>query len=85
MFRFQSIHGDTPISDAEFEFFSSLLGPFVTPKVVDYLGLAYSLARETLEIRFALDGGQEIRLPIHRLAFDELLDFAAAHSKKLRD
>ena len=58
------------------------LGPFVTPKVVDYLGLAYPLARETLEIRFVLEDGQEIRLPIHRFVFDELLDFAAAHSKK---
>ena len=33
-------------------------GPFVIPLALDFLGLVFPLARETLEIRFAVEGGQ---------------------------
>lgn len=39
-------------------------GPFETPAIVDFLGLAYPLSGTSVQIRFALEGGSELHLPI---------------------
>jgi hypothetical protein len=39
-------------------------GPFETPAIVDLLGLAYPLSGTSVQVRFALEGGSELHLPI---------------------
>jgi hypothetical protein len=39
-------------------------GTFETPAIVDFLGLAYPLSGTSVQIRFALEGGSELHLPI---------------------
>jgi hypothetical protein len=57
-------------------------GPFETPAIVDYLGLAYPLSGTKVQVRFALEGGMEIHLPIHSMALTKLTEqFAASHVK----
>ena len=58
-------------------------GPFETPKIVDYLGMAYPLSGTSVQLRFVLEGGSELHLPIKSVALDNLIEqLAAAHAKK---
>ena len=49
-------------------------GPFETPAIVDYLGLAYPMSGTLAQVRFALEGGGELRLPIKSDALDKLIE-----------
>jgi hypothetical protein len=53
-------------------------GPFESPVVVDYLGLAYPLSGTSLQLRFAFEDGTELHLPIVGKAFDKLATQLAA-------
>ena len=58
-------------------------GPFETPAIVDYLGLAYPMTGTLAQVRFALEGGSELRLPIKSDALDKLIEqFRLLSSKK---
>ena len=49
-------------------------GPFETPAITDYLGLAYPMSGPLAQIRFALEGGGELHLPIKSDALDKLIE-----------
>lgn len=49
-------------------------GPFETPAIVDYLGLAYPMSGPLAQIRFALEGGGELHLPMTSDALDKLIE-----------
>ena len=58
-------------------------GPFETPAIVDYLGLAYPMTTTLVQVRFALEGGAEIHLPIQGVALDKMTEqLAAMHKQK---
>jgi hypothetical protein len=58
-------------------------GPFETPTIVDYLGLAYPMTTSLVQVRFALEGGTEIHLPIQGVALEKLMNqLAALHPSK---
>ncbi len=57
-------------------------GPFETPTIVDYLGLAYPMTTTLVQVRFALEGGMEIHLPIESHALDKLIEEVRAMSIK---
>jgi hypothetical protein len=58
-------------------------GPFETPAIVDYLGLAYPMSGTMVQVRFALEGGTELHLPIQGIALDKMMEqLAAMHTKK---
>ena len=58
-------------------------GPFETPAIVDYLGLAYPMSGTMVQVRFALEGGYELHLPINGIALGKLTEqLAASQAKK---
>lgn len=58
------------------------LGPFETPAVAGFLGLAIAQGREPTQIRFVLEDGSELRLPIQGHAFEKLASqFAAIYEQ----
>ena len=48
-------------------------GPFETATIVDYPGLAYPMTTTLVQVRFALEGGSEIHLPIEDAALEKLI------------
>ncbi|QIG51824.1 hypothetical protein G5V57_31430 [Nordella sp. HKS 07] len=48
-------------------------GPLVMPAVVGYLGLALSSGGRPTQIRFVLEDGSELHLPIREVAYSKLL------------
>ena len=58
-------------------------GPFVLPKVEGFLGLVLAGGQQPVQMRFVLEGGSELHLPIAEYAFDKLLrQFAALRDAK---
>jgi hypothetical protein len=58
-------------------------GPFETPAIADYLGLAYPITATLVQLRFSLEDGSELHLPIESGALDKLMEqLAAMHTKK---
>lgn len=58
-------------------------GPFETPAIVDYLGLAYPMTTTLVQVRFSLEDGSELHLPIKGVALDKLTEqLATFHSEK---
>ncbi|QIG51341.1 hypothetical protein G5V57_28685 [Nordella sp. HKS 07] len=58
-------------------------GPFVMPAVVSYLGIALPAGRRTTQIRFILEDGSELHLPIAGVAYNKLLaQFAMLYAER---
>lgn len=58
-------------------------GPYTTPAVEGFLGLAMPEGRLPVQIRLVLSGGSELLLPIAEPAFDKLIaQFASLHAEK---
>lgn len=62
------------------------LGPFLAPAVVGFLGLTIAEGRLPVQMRFRLEDGSELHLPIQEAALDKLMgQFAGLHAEAQRE